>query len=612
MSRANKACFLLVILMGLYSLLRWGFFFNNQDYFREFEGSQIFWTFLQGLRFDLSAVLFTNGLLILLFLAPFEKVAASKIWRYTLGWMVILANSCFLTINVFDFEYYQFRGKRLTKSSFEIAADLKAQILPSMMDYWHFWALTFTLIAILMVAVKRTIWAEAPPSRPINRFLAFLGFLIFLPLGIRGGWQAKPLILANAFQGPNPKLAHLTLNSTFTLIRSSKASTLQKVAFYKDWPSVKATLTQPEPAGQKQKHQPNFVIIILESFSKEYVDRGFAPFLTKLGLEGTSFQNSFANGRRSIEALMSIFAGIPNLMDDPLITSLYQTNRITGLPTILKKHDYSSAFFHGGNNGTMFFDTQAKILGFDHYYGADNYPHEGHGDDHWGIFDEPFLQYSLKKMDQLKPPFLAGVFTLSSHYPYKIPKVHKDKFPKGTLPIHESIGYADHALKEFFKVAATKEWFENTIFILTGDHTSESEDPSFQDLLGLFRVPIIWWSPKRDVVLDRNLMTQHIDIMPSILHLLGPHDDPRARFGAPVQRERPMPHVLLYSGATYYAAGREYLIRASLNQEFQLFNWREDPHFKRPLGPPREEDQAHFKAQIQYHNNGLIEDKLNW
>ena len=94
----------------------------------------------------------------------------------------------------------------------------------------------------------------------------------------------------------------------------------------------------------------------------------------------------------------------------------------------------------------MRFDAFAYKVGFQKYYGKDEYNNNDDYDGQWGIFDEPFLDYFGKETSKLKEPFLSSVFTLSSHHPFTIPKKHKGEFPKGPSPFHETIGYVDYSL----------------------------------------------------------------------------------------------------------------------------------------------------------------------
>src|SRR5690606_20715804 len=127
---------------------------------------------------------------------------------------------------------------------------------------------------------------------------------------------------------------------------------------------------------------------------------GFTPFLDQLASRSVFLDNAFTNGRRSIDALPSILASLPSLMISPFATSSYQTRSIVGLPRILQNEGYVTGFFHHGHDATMFFDILAARLGFQNYYGANAFPDPSQDDGRWGIFDEPFLEWSVEKLSQ--------------------------------------------------------------------------------------------------------------------------------------------------------------------------------------------------------------------
>ncbi|MES3036877.1 MAG: sulfatase-like hydrolase/transferase, partial [Bdellovibrionota bacterium] len=113
-----------------------------------------------------------------------------------------------------------------------------------------------------------------------------------------------------------------------------------------------------------------------------------------------------------------------------------------------------------------------KTAGVKTYEGLNQYPltNPDDFDGTWGIFDGPYLQYFRRKLSEKPQPFFASVFTLSSHQPYTLPKSERGKYPKGPTENLESIQYADNALKEFFLASEKEPWFDNTLFIITGDH----------------------------------------------------------------------------------------------------------------------------------------------
>src|SRR5690606_24672345 len=104
----------------------------------------------------------------------------------------------------------------------------------------------------------------------------------------------------------------------------------------------------------------NVVFIILESFSKEYTGLGgrtsYTPFLDSLMQHSFVCTNAYANALQSAKGIPAIISGVPSLMDEPITTSAYGTNKLTSLPALLRNKGYQTAFYHGGTNGTMGFD----------------------------------------------------------------------------------------------------------------------------------------------------------------------------------------------------------------------------------------------------------------
>ena len=204
---------------------------------------------------------------------------------------------------------------------------------------------------------------------------------------------------------------------------------------------------------KKTINKKNVVVIILESFGDENVGRGYTPFLDSLITKSYYFKHGFANGKVSIDAVPSILSSITSLMNNSFISSSFSLNKINGLPKILKKEGYGTSFFHGSFNGSQNFDQYAQVAGFDHYYGKDQYDGKEAFDGKWGIYDEEFMQFFCNKLTTFKEPFFSSIFTISSHNPYRVPEKYKGKFSKGTTEIHESIGYSDFALQNFFNTA---------------------------------------------------------------------------------------------------------------------------------------------------------------
>jgi phosphoglycerol transferase MdoB-like AlkP superfamily enzyme len=185
----------------------------------------------------------------------------------------------------------------------------------------------------------------------------------------------------------------------------------------------------PRP-GIKTLNRENVMIIILESFGKEYIGyfnkgKGYTPFLDTLFTKSLVFKYSYANGKRSIDAMPAVLASIPALMSVPYVNTSYQSNNISSIGKLLNKEGYYTAYFHGGRNGTMAFDNFINVSGFGKYYGMNEYPDKSDFDGGWGISDEPFEQFMVREISRNKQPFCVALFTLSSHQPYHFPAKYK-------------------------------------------------------------------------------------------------------------------------------------------------------------------------------------------
>jgi phosphoglycerol transferase MdoB-like AlkP superfamily enzyme len=278
----------------------------------------------------------------------------------------------------------------------------------------------------------------------------------------------------------------------------------------------------------------------------------FTPFLDSLITHAAlTWHYSYANGRRSIEGMPSILSSLPNFVE-PLFLTPASLNKLSGLARELDEHKgYTTAFFHGAQNGSMGFQAFAKSTGFGKYYGRTEYNNDAsqlmdngkrvgdkwfHGDDDfdgtWAIWDEEFLQYYALTMSTMKEPFMTAVFTASSHAPCKVPERYKGVFPKGEDPVQECVAYSDNALRRFFDTASRQPWFKNTLFVITADHTSGPVDPFYKTTLGGYCVPIVLYAPGDSTLrgYDRKRVVEQADIMPTVLGYLH-YDHPYVAFG---------------------------------------------------------------------------------
>ncbi len=613
----------LVLVLAVYSLLRGIFFFWNHNLFANADTAQVARAFLAGVRFDLAAIFIVNSPVIALTMLPWQSQPPLN-WERVTKFLFLALNFPFLVFNLVDIEYVQFTGRRSDSTLFALGFDAGVKWSSLIMEFWPLAILGVVIMVALHFLYGRVRVPEISGGGRVN-LLAWAASLFaavaITVIAIRGGLQKIPVNLVNAAVQNHHGLTQLALNSSFTFIKGFGKHTLTRHDYFGDWEQLRRflrPLVDGENVLSESARRDNVLILVVESLSAEYCGAGnggnrYTPFLDSLAAQSLFFPHNYANGRRSIEAMPSILAALPSLMEQSLMESSYSGQPILGLGNLLSPHGYTTSFFHGATKGTMHFDTFMRQAGVENYFGLADYPDQSDFAGDWGIFDEPYLQYVAKQLTTQKPPFAAVAFTLSSHSPYPIPAKYQGRFNKGTLAIHESIGYADHALKEFFITAQKQPWYSNTLFIITGDHTQKLETPEYLSVLGHHRVPLLFFHPQQKfAMVDTNRVTQHVDILPSLLDFLHIQPEQQLLFGRSVFRAGD-------GRAFLHQSGRFWLVRSDRALEFtpasssRLFDVLADLSLKNPLSNEPERLQAmemEAKALVQYFNNGLLQRQL--
>ncbi|RZJ27118.1 MAG: LTA synthase family protein, partial [Flavobacterium sp.] len=191
--------------------------------------------------------------------------------------------------------------------------------------------------------------------------------------------------------------------------------------------------------------------------------------------------------------------------------------------------------------------------------GKTEYNNDEDFDGVWGIWDEPFFQYFNKSLRKEKQPFMATIFSVSSHEPYKVPEKYKDKFPKGFVNMHQPIGYTDYSLKQFFNAAKKEPWFNNTIFVLVADHGNTVYYDEYKKIFNENTVPILFYSPSGKYVGVNKDWAQQIDIYPTLLDMIG-YKKPFRSWGRSLIGEKDVkPFVIRHAANMYEFMGGNYI-----------------------------------------------------
>jgi len=617
--------------MVFYSAFRIIFYLFNTSLFPNVGFAAFLRIMRGGVMFDTSALLFINALFFLLCLLPFH-FKFNRWYQAGLKWLFIITNGIGIAFNSIDIIYYRFILKRTTASVFDIVSYDNNKARLTIRFIYDFWYIFLIFLLFIVLLIRGYSWLKPKPfafSRKWKYTVVASIALLFVAglsvVGMRGGYMTstRPITMNNAGKYVNsPEEMALVQNTPFCIMKTWGKKGFEKKNYFASEQELEKIYTPIiVPDSTKVMKKDNVVVIILESFSREFIGslnkdinggtyKGYTPFLDSLINESLVFTNAFANGRKSIDAIPSVTSSIPALVL-PYVISERSGNKINSLASLLSKQGYETAFFHGAPNGSMGFDAFTKIAGFHRYFGKNEYGDDSGFDGIWGIWDEPFFQYFASEMNKMKEPFATTIFSVSSHHPFKVPVQYEGKFPEGNIPLQKCIGYTDYSLKEFFDKAKTMPWFKNTLFVITADHCSEPDLKEYKTLVYDFAVPIIFYKPDGSLKGRDGSLAEQIDIMPSILGYLN-YPKPYIAFGNNLFDQSSKRFAINYIEESYQFLIGDYAFYFNDNKITGIFNRIKYPYLTQNLLGTKDfsKEETLYKAIIQQFNNRMVDDRL--
>lgn len=608
------------------------FAYYNKDILHLDSLSTFFKLSFFGLSFDATAILYVNSLFILLSVIPYKR-AARHAYQSKISFAYFIPNFLALALNCIDIAYYRYTYVRSGVSIFESLVNEENKLLLTknfIVNFWHIFLWFFALCWIWMYLYKkyRVKHAFLDPWKPYrNSSIVFVFVSIFFTIwGIRGDFKktTRPKNLVDA----NKNLSHVAhadvvLNTPFVFLRTLGKSSFKK----QNWTTDEEIETWVKPIKHYKdvpEKKLNVVIIILESFGREYIGafnqnkniphyESFTPFLDSLAQHSLIFDNAFSNGSKSIHGMSSVIAGVPSFKD-AFTSSPYPNQPIQSIVSVLKERNYRTSFFHGAPNGSMGFQSFAHTLGYDAYYGMAEYGNDKDFDGTWAIWDEPFFQFMKNNLDTIQQPFMSTIFTATSHEPYKIPDSYKDKFTHGHNQMHPCVQYTDHALKLFFKEAAKSPWFQNTLFVITADHGNQVHFDEYKKLVNRNAIPILFYQPNSKLKGVNSEWAQQIDIYPTITHYLGYQKPFRSWGRSLLDSKSTKPFVLNYTGNQYLVMRDDFIATfdgQKITGVFRKTDLALEENLIYEQTDVKEQSEIFAKAFLQNYFNSIIERRLN-
>ena len=557
----------IVLLYAVLMLCRTAFYLYNAAVLGPLTWAEAGPLLAGALKFDTASIIYADGAFILLSLLPL-RLRERRWYRAVQFWYYVAVNAVLIAAtNLADTVYFRYTQKRFTADEVFFADnDNSLQLVGKFMaENWYLVLLWIALIALLAWGYRRKVREESLFNRGWAYYIgntAVLAAAVGLSIaGVRGGMtrMTRPITLSNAtlYTADSGK-ANLILSNPFCILRTIGSAGSVKYKKYfapEELPRRFTPVHQPADSAAVDLTGRNVVVFIMESMSAEhsaylcpevYADRevkGFTPFLDSLMQNGLVFKQMYANGTRSIQAMPSVLGSIPSFRT-PFVLMPQSLGESRQLPAMLADKGYATVFFCGSEHGSMGFGAYARSAGVDRLVSREDYEAR-HGtedfDGYWGIWDEPFLQFTGEELAAMPEPFFAALFTLSSHHPFVVPEQYAATLPDGYTRIHKGVAYDDQAFRRFFHRFSGEEWFRRTIFVFVADHvSSEKFAEKTRSYPGNMHIIGFIYTPDGALQGEVREVTQQLDIMPTVLGLTG-NTEPYFAFGRDVLNEPQRP-----------------------------------------------------------------------
>lgn len=290
--------------------------------------------------------------------------------------------------------------------------------------------------------------------------------------------------------------------------------------------------------------KPNIVFVILEGLGTEFIDEnthsGFSPFIDSLLNKSLYWENFLSTTGRTFGVLPSLFGSLP--YGKMGFLEIENTPRHQSLFSILHDNGYTTSFYTGTKST---FDKAYSFLDhnkvthiidenkFGNEYNKSTANENGFS---WGYPDEELFRKMLTTLDEKKQPRLDVLLTVSNHEPFDYPnknefisnvenifgsnkniKLSKEEVTEN-IAIYAALNYVDNSLKDFFKKYELRADYQNTIFIITGDHRLIPIEQ--KDKICRFHVPLIIYSPLLKKPQRFKGVSSHFDVTPSLVSFL--------------------------------------------------------------------------------------------
>ncbi len=369
-------------------------------------------------------------------------------------------------------------------------------------------------------------------------------------LGMRGTLTKFPLRIGTAYFSNNPFLNQIGINPVFSFFKSVQESgkdsnrpvnlidSEEAAAVWREqreWEvdSVQCSVFSNQCEGM------NVVVVIMESMSAAKTSlwgeaESLTPHLDSLMRGALTFREAYTSGIHTHNGIYSTLYSQPAILARQTMRNTPMPY-VCGLPQALGAAGYHTAFFVGYDEN---YDNMQGFMyqnGFDLVVGEHSYPQK-ESKSTWGLPDHAMFAHVIEHCDSIsrRGPFFACCMTCSDHSPYYLPD-DIDFVPHHSEMTEKMTEYADWSIGQFMRVAATKPWFDNTLFVFVADHGLFLK-PVYDMALSHNHAPLLFYAPRRIEPRFVDRLALQIDIAPTLLGFLG-LEAPEAMLGVDLMRK---------------------------------------------------------------------------
>lgn len=436
-------------------------------------------------------------------------VLTSRFSSYLLKYYTLLALIFLTVLGLTDAGLYPSWGSRLN-AQLLMYLETPGGIYASM-SWWQlilFPVLWAGIVWLSFMAYNRLLPRKKLAEMRLKWFgipvLLFLTAALIIP--VRGGFDRAPLNPSKVYFSeklqPNQFAYNFFWNFINDVLKNKKA---QVEVNYMSREEAKAILQAHDKNGlaapqiiQANDGKPvNVVLVMLESYSNKVIEAlggmpGVTPRMNEFCREGIAFNSFYSTGNRSDKGMSALIGGHPSDMSRTTVLAFPdQMAKLDYLPRYFANHGYNMSFYYGGD--VNFYNTRTVMIqsGIDRIVSKTDFPFELALKQKWGVPDEYLYTRMLSDLKQEKEPFFSMVYTISTHEPFDLPGYNK--FPTNTVENKylNTVAYADSCLGVLVDELKKTSFWENTLVVITADHTSLQPGPSTITEPSTYRIPLI-------------------------------------------------------------------------------------------------------------------------